>query len=203
MSAPNRKTDSDTATDLAVVDLRRLPRYDKNPLVKPQAVKLGVRRAAATGIDVNDAATTTTVITDEIVDATRFVKVFDAGIKAAYDLSSAASKVYQLVLQATGRGRRNADEITLHPSMVTHAPVKMSEDTYWRGLRELIAKRFIAAHIIPHRYWVNPHFFVKGSTLQIVSRYQLAEERERSEQTTVEAAPAALPPSLFDGEGDD
>ena len=191
MATPNRKNELPTP-----VDLRRLPRHDTNPLVAPQRVKLGVRKRAATGIDVNDVATTTTVVTDELVDATTFVKVYDAGIRAAFDLSKAAAKVYQLVLQITGQGPRNADMITLHPSILEASPIKMSEDTYWRGMRELIAKKFLAAYTIPHRYWLNPHFFVKGSTLTIVRRYEIA--AAEAQKVVPASQPAALPPSLFD-----
>jgi hypothetical protein len=77
----------------------------------------------------------------------------------------------------------------------------MSEDTYWRGMRELIAKKFLAAHTIPHRYWLNPHFFVKGSTLTIVRRYEIAAAKAQTVEQLPASPPAtlpAVPPSLFD-----
>jgi hypothetical protein len=198
MASSNSKTDLESAGPIP--SLRHIERFKTNPLIAIQQVKINVRKRVATGLDVNDMGSETTVVTDEYVDAATFVKVFDAGIKASYDLSNAAFKVYQLVLQVTGRGKRDADEITLHPVMVEDAPVKMSVDTYWRGLRELVSKRFIAASLIPHRYWLNPHFFVKGDTFKIVRRYQIA-EKAKTRVATTKLTPLQepdMPPNLFE-----
>jgi hypothetical protein len=73
----------------------------------------------------------------------------------------------------------------------------MSEDTYWRGLRELIGKKFLAAHTVPHRYWLNPHFFVKGDAFIIARRYERAAQEKAK---AVQHEPPALPPSLFESE---
>lgn len=199
MRLQNRKNEPDDADSPQFLNLRRLPRHATNPLIETQRVKLGVRKRAAIGQDVNDMGRTTTIVTEEIVDASKFVKVYEAGLKASYELSSAAMKVWQLVLEVTGRGSMNSDEITLHSSLLEKAPVKMSEDTYERGLRELVAKRFLAAHVVPYRYWVNPHFFIKGSTFNIVQRYQIAEQQLATKKP-IATTTAALPPSLFDDE---
>jgi hypothetical protein len=151
-----------------------------------------------TGRDVSDMAADTTIVTEEFVDAKTFVKIFDAGVRAAYELSNPAFKVFQLVLSLVSKGRMNGDSVLLHPSLIDEGPMKMSPQTYWRGLRELTEKGFVAASTVPSQYWINPHFFCKGDVYTIVSRYHRATKAQAIEQTT--AIGSTVPPSLFDGE---
>jgi Firmicute plasmid replication protein (RepL) len=161
------------------VRLRGLTRYATNPLLDTtevrskrkttRALSRGSLIASQTGESVSDTALYST----KEVDEATFVKVFDAGIQAAFDLTGPAFKVFQLVLRLVASGRMQGDQILMHVSLATDptSPLKMSDKTFWRGMKELVEKRFIAAGTIPGSYWINPHLFFKGDRLLIVNEY--------------------------------
>ena len=179
--------------------LRQLPRYKTNPLIVTRELRLRKQKRVMTGRDVSDLAADTTIVTEEFVDSQTFVKIFDAGVRAAYELSNPAFKVFQLVLSLVSKGRMNGDSVLLHPSLIDEGPMKMSPQTYWRGMRELSEKGFIAASTVPSQYWINPHFFCKGDVYTIVSRYHRTTKARAIEQTTAINS-KRVPPSLFDGD---
>lgn len=197
MSAQTLKDDHQMETKT----LRQLPRYKTNPLVVNRELRLRKQKRVMTGRDVSDLAADTTIVTEEFVDSQTFVKIFDAGVRAAYELNNPAFKVFQLVLSLVSKGRMNGDSVLLHPSLIGEGPMKMSPQTYWRGMRELSEKGFIAASTVPSQYWINPHFFCKGDVYTIVSRYHRTTKARAIEQTT--AIKSSVPPSLFDGEDND
>jgi len=185
------------------VSLRSVKRYAENPLIDPAAVRGKKKTTAVIGRDPHGNFKTgevtghSAILVTRQIDAEAFVKVFDEGIRAAFDLTGAGFKVFQLVLKIVATGKMQDDKIYLHMSYATDpkSPLKMSDKTFWRGMRELIAKQFIAASTEPFLYWINPHLFFKGDRLVIVNEY-VREQTKKVLRDSAVALPAA-PPNLF------
>jgi hypothetical protein len=109
-------------------------------------------------------------------DDAEFVKVFAAGVAASYDLTKTAQRVFQVVLdqyQRTPMSRGFADHVNLFwfGEGVEGRAVGMSEKTFQRGLKELLAKRFIYPKG-PSAFWTNPALFFKGDRVLFIKEYR-------------------------------
>ena len=167
----------------ATINLRKLE-YSPlaNPLlestevtVKKRYVKTGTSEelvSTRTG-EIRQTAAIYTV--DERDDAS-FVKVFAAGVAAAFDLGRTASRVFQLVLQEYERapmrqGFAESIELAWFNDGLSGRSVDMSEKTFQRGLKELLAKQFLAPRT-PSTFWVNPALFFKGDRVKFITEYR-------------------------------
>lgn len=109
-------------------------------------------------------------------DDAEFVKVFAAGVKAIYDLTKTASRVFQVVLDQYQREpMRNgfADSLYLawFDGGLDGQSIGMSESTFNRGLRELVDKGFVYPRS-PSVFWVNPSMFFKGDRVMFIKEYR-------------------------------
>lgn len=122
-------------------------------------------------------------------DDAEFVKVFAAGVAASYELTKTAQRVFQVVLdqyQRTPMSRGFADAIELFwfGDGIEGRDVGMKEDTFKKGLRELLDKGFLAPKS-PTSFWTNPALFFKGDRVLFIKEYR---RRKPTEQETLEAA---------------
>lgn len=115
----------------------------------------------------------TGVATRELVDNTKFVKLYVNGVKAVTGLKNAGVKVFEL-LYRTMQDAMNRDQVYMSFIAINQDETPMSEATYMRGMRELIEKKFIAASHLPSMFWVNPFFMWNGDRLAYVQEYYKA-----------------------------
>lgn len=152
-----------------------------NPLIEPNAVPVK-RRYVRSGInselvDTNtgELSAVSMIHTIEEKDDMEFVKVFAAGVAASYDLTKAGQRVFQAVLAEYGntpmsRGFADAVELFWFGNGLAGRDIGMSEPTFNRGLRELLAKRFLYPRSRT-TYWVNPSLFFKGNRVMFIKEY--------------------------------
>lgn len=168
-----------------------------NPLMEPQTVAVKNRYVrTGRGRDLVDPLTgevhaVTAVHTVEQRDDAEFVKVFADGVKAAYGLSKTGARVFQAVLQeyqSTPMSNGYADSIYLHfmDGGLSGQQLDMSEKTFQRGLKELLAKGFLAPKL-PSLYWVNAALFFKGDRVAFIKEY-----RRKKPATTAARDPNTL-----------
>lgn len=153
-----------------------------NPLIEPQEIRTKRRLvrsgrsdelvSPATGEVVGIAAIHQVEERDDI----EFVKVFAAGVAAGYELTKTAQRVFQVVLdvyQRTPMSRGYADAIELFwfGDGIEGRDVGMSEDTFKKGLRELLDKGFLAPKS-PTSFWTNPALFFKGDRVMFIKEYR-------------------------------
>ena len=165
-----------------------------NPLVVPQQLKTK-RRLVKSGRSedlVNPATGEITGVAAihqiEERDDAEFVKVFAAGVAASYELTKTAQRVFQVVLdqyQRTPMTRGFADAIELFwfGDGIEGRDVGMKEDTFKKGLRELLDKGFLAPKS-PTSFWTNPALFFKGDRVLFIKEYR---RRKPTEQDELEA----------------
>jgi hypothetical protein len=182
------------------VDLRDLKSdYSptRNPLLvatdvplKKKRVRSGLASKTLVDVETGEVAAASVVHQIEEKDDEHFVKVFAAGIAAAYELTRTGQRVFQAVLQEyeqTPMSGGFADSLYLawFGDGLSGQDIGMSERTFNRGLRELMEKQFIAPKT-PNLYWVNPALFFKGDRFLLVKEFRrkTRESSRRDPQTT-------------------
>ena len=153
-----------------------------NPLMDGHTVAVK-KRYASGGLrrDLADPLTgeiTGAAVIREVVDKddAEFVKVFAAGVVAAFGLSKTAARVFQLVLelyQAEPMTGGYADSVYLawFDDGLCGRSVGMTDRTFHNGLKELLAKGFLAPKL-PNIFWVNPGMFFKGDRVLFIKEYR-------------------------------
>jgi hypothetical protein len=171
------------------INLRRLEYSPTvNPLVdstravktKRSLVRAGTSKAM---VDIETGEISQVSIIHQIKekDDIEFVKVFAAGIAAAYELTKTASRVFQAVLQEyenTPMSGGFVDSVTLFwfDGGLSGVDLGMSEKSFQRGLKELLAKGFLSPKV-PNQYWVNPALFFKGDRVRFITEYERKREK--------------------------
>jgi DNA-binding transcriptional regulator YhcF (GntR family) len=153
-----------------------------NPLAEPQKITTKRRYVkSGRGADLVNPATgeihaVASIHQVEERDDAEFVKVFAAGIKAAYELGKTAGRVFQVVLEQYERepmSKGFADSVYLawFDGGLSGQSIGMSEATFNRGMRELVDKGFIYPRS-PSLYWTNPNLFFKGDRVMFIKEYR-------------------------------
>jgi hypothetical protein len=125
------------------------------------------------------------VVSVQEIDDVQFVKVFAAGVKATYDLTKPAHKVFQALLQVyqqTPMHGGYVDKVYLFwiDGGLGCGKLEMSERSYRRGLVELLQKGFLFP-CKPNLFWVNPNLFFRGNRAIFVKEYRIKIEEKRRE----------------------
>jgi len=140
-------------------------------VVKKQHTKSQSLMAFSRGTgEVVDQVATAGFWTETLVDATQFVKLFVGGVRALKDLSPAGTRVFE-VLYREVQQNRDALSVSLHFDMADQLTNPMSLATFKRGLKELVAKGFLAASKRTNIYWLNPAYIWNGDRLVIGASY--------------------------------
>lgn len=178
---------------------RGVQRYAKNPFVANAlaTTKTGVRKISNSD---GNRMMVVSESTGEImapagfwhaqeVDKTAFVKLFINGVKALTGLTGAGTKVFEIlymrVQESIGK-----DQLWLTFPSLDQALTPMSEATFYRGMRELINKGFIAESTAPGLYFLNPDYLWNGDRLAFVQEYRIKSSKSR---TAVDDATLSLP----------
>jgi len=104
------------------------------------------------------------------VDSGKFLKLYVNGVKAFAELTPAGTKVFE-VLYRKMQDSIEKDQVYMSYAAIDHNITPMGETTYWRGMNELIEKRFLAPSNLPYIYWINPDFIWNGDRLAFVKEY--------------------------------
>jgi hypothetical protein len=104
------------------------------------------------------------------VDATKFVKLYINGVKALAELTSAGTKVFE-ILYLKMQELISRDQVHMSFASIDQDVTPISKATYMRGLAELVTKGFLAASHMPAIYWINPSFLWNGDRLTFVKQY--------------------------------
>jgi len=123
-----------------------------NPLMEPQEIKVQRRYVRTrSSQDLLDPKTgvisgVAAIHTVEERDDAEFVKVFADGVKAAFGLTLTGSRVFQAVLDVYQKttmkgGYAEAVELFWFGKGINGRELDMSEKTFQRGLKELLAKK--------------------------------------------------------------
>jgi hypothetical protein len=163
-----------------VILSKRGERYLKNPFIGNAVAntKSGVRRI------IDKSGTRMMVVAENTgemiapagfwqtqeVDRTQFVKLYVNGVRAFRDLTGAGTKVFELlylrVQESVGK-----DEIWLTFLNIDQTINPISKAVFYRGMKELLEKGFIAEGLSPGLYYLNPDYMWNGDRLAFVKEY--------------------------------
>ncbi len=105
------------------------------------------------------------------VDKTQFVKLYVNGVKEFKNLTGAGTKVFEIlylrVQESIGK-----DQLWLTFPNIDQKVTPMGETTFYRGMKELLDKGFIAESFTPGLYFLNPDFMWNGDRLAFVKEYR-------------------------------
>ena len=155
---------------------------DENPLLVSHEIEVKRKRVkTGAGRDLLDPSTgeivgVAAIYTMEDKDDEEFVKVFSEGVRASFGLSKTAHRVFQVVLdqyQGTPMRGGYADSVYLawFDGGLSGQRIGMTDRTFQTGLKELLAKGFLAPRS-PNLFWVNPTLFFKGNRVAFVKEYR-------------------------------
>ena len=106
------------------------------------------------------------------VDKTQFIKLYIQGVKALQGLSSAGTKVFELLYREMQK-KVSSDMVCLHFNNIDQKELQISERTLHRGITELLEKEFIFETNLPSMYFVNVNYLFNGDRLSFVKEYRL------------------------------
>jgi hypothetical protein len=172
---------------------RGLIEYEKNPFV-PDALastRTGTRRISPTGgkkdrfmIVSDQGEIVAPAGFHEIVevDKSQFVKLYVNGVRALQGLSSAGTRVFELVFtQVQERPGRDQVFITFPSIDQTVSPI--SRATFDRGMRELLEKKFLAMTPVPGKYYINVDYLFNGDRLAFIKEFRLRGAKRATEKS--------------------
>jgi hypothetical protein len=164
---------------------RGVQRYTENPSIKNaiDTTKSGVRRITNKKGDGCFVVSNNNEILApagfyEIVnvDKTQFIKLYVNGVKAFQGLSSAGTKMFEVIYYIMQDNPR-ADRFYLHFNTVQKYGSSMSLPTFKRGMSELIKKDFIFESIEPNIYFLNINYMFNGDRLAFIKEYRLSDNQ--------------------------
>lgn len=171
---------------------RKVARYAKNPFVASAVsnTRAGVRKISNSD---GNRMMVMSESTGEIlapagfwhaqeVDKTAFVKLFINGVKALKGLQGAGTRVFEIlymrVQESIGK-----DQLWLTFPSIDQSVTPMAPATFYRGMKELIEKGFIAESTTPGLYFLNPDYLWNGDRLAFIQEYRLASSKEAKKDT--------------------
>jgi hypothetical protein len=152
--------------------------YKDNPFNPRVDMKVRKFTNKSTGLtlvskDTGEAQDIAGFVQEKEIDATQFIKLFVGGVKALQKLTSAGTKVFEVLYMSMIKNI-SQETITITYASVDQLSNPMSEATYRRGISELVSKGFIAPTESQGNYWVNPNFIWNGNRISIIKRYRKA-----------------------------
>lgn len=119
------------------------------------------------------------IVRREIVDAEKFLKVFQAQMSVFFGLSAPSIKVLTAAFMEAS-SMQGKDYIHMSERIAAQHAKRAGENlpraTYFRGRKGLIEAGIIAPAEEPNQYWINPAIFFNGSRVRFVTELSKAAE---------------------------
>jgi len=161
---------------------RTAERFSENPFIDELNITIKERRVnVSKGKNVIDATTgeffsTSTVTKVYEIDAEQFVKIYTAELSVWLDLSKAALRVFMALMKEVQSSSLGKGIVLFDASNKHAVEFKVSKGTYYRGLEELVAKRFIARSKTTALFFINPAVFFNGDRARFVREYRIKQK---------------------------
>lgn len=104
------------------------------------------------------------------VESTQFVKLYINGVKGIKELSAAGTKAFE-ILYLKVQENIGKDTLWLTFPSIDQNITPIGETTFYRGMKELLEKNFIAESVVPGRYFLNMDFMWNGDRLSFVNEF--------------------------------
>lgn len=173
---------------------RQVQKFKENPFVEEVSVdtktrtkritsKAGASSMMVVGRETGEILGPAGFWTEQQVDKAQFVKLYVNGVKAFKELTGAGTKVFEVLYFALQKSI-GKDRVFLIFGEVNQDITPMVERTFYRGVAELVDKKFLAASMAQGSYFVNPDYVWNGDRLAFVKTFRVQSEAKRAEQDT-------------------
>ena len=131
----------------------------------------------------------TSVTTYRKVDSQQFVKLFTSNIALTFDLTAAGIKAFSVLVwavqhKAITKDLVDLDVYTLNEFFAANEDkkLKLSKETFKRGLRELNNSEIIARSLKPGRYFINPNFVFNGDRVAFTTLIERSDDHNSDQK---------------------
>lgn len=170
------------------VSRRQLPRFDTNPFVDTALLNQlsGAKNVYYTQttqhslIDLKTQEITpaqTQIIKTVRADKEQFVKIYTTHLKAFFELNQTAYKILQYVLYTVQNEAINTDRVYLNltsaQAYFAQIGQTCSSSSYYKGMKDLVVKLFIAETTSQNLYYINPKLFFNGDRVQFLTTFEV------------------------------
>lgn len=163
-----------------------LKRYDINPFLKNENL---IHKKTKTNfmkvISNKDVKVGNTTIghgvyigSEREVSGEKFIKVYARYCGVWFDLSNAAMRVFGLIFCFVMDSPNGSTMFYLSPIDPKIKKHIKTETLFYRAIRELIDRGFLARHIAESWYWVNPFILGKGDLIKTINTLKLDKSNE-------------------------
>ncbi len=166
--------------------VRNAKKWDANPFLVPLIIKTKNKKmTVAKGATIVDLDTGEIEGRTEIqqiieVDEGQFIKLFTKDLSIWFDLNKSSLRVFGALLATVQNSAIGRDLVFFDYGEKATKEFKMSKQTFYRGIDELITKSFIARHKSPGWYYINPAMFFNGNRARFVKEYRVTERKQAS-----------------------
>ena len=170
---------------------RKLPKYRQNPFIDDQllnqlAGKKNVYYTQMTQSSLLDMQTgeidpaKIQIVKQVRSDKEQFVKIYTTHLKAFFELSTTAYKVLHYILYEIQNNAINHDQVLLSllkaQHFFTEQGSKISSATFYRAMKELVEKLFLAETEQGSVYFINPKLFFNGDRVEFITKFMIEEK---------------------------
>lgn len=158
---------------------KKVYEVDENPLLTPGFVPIKRRKTSSklaekplADVETGEVVATSVVHVIEEHDEENFTKIYLEGLKASYNLTAGALKLFQQILIEYNKmpmygGYVDCVHLAWFDGGLCGRDVGFSNKTFYRCMKELVEKRFLYPRS-PNIYWVNPSLFFRGNRVLFV-----------------------------------
>lgn len=174
-----------------VLSRRNLPRYKQNPFVDDNLItqlsgQKNVYYSQSTQNSLIDLKTgeidpaRIQIVKKIRADKEQFVKIYTTHLKAFFELSTTAYKVLHYILYSIQNDAINKDKVYLSLSIAQDFFIsqgsKISAATYYRAMKELVEKLFLAETTDQYVYFINPKLFFNGDRVEFITKFMIEDK---------------------------
>ena len=169
--------------DKQTMKVSQATKYEKNPFIEAIVIQTKSKRLTVSKgksiIDHHTGAIDSAVEVSQVieVDGGQFVKLFTRDLSIWFDLNKSGIRVFGALLVAVQQSSIGRDIVFLDHNNEIVQGFKMSKQTFYRGLEELLTKGFIARHKSIGWYFINPAMFFNGNRARFIKEYRVKELR--------------------------
>ncbi len=125
---------------------------------------------------------TSAIYTYQEVDESKFIKIFTQNIKAMYELTGSAYKIFVLLLKALqdviSKDTVFFDYDTAKEIQYNLTTTELARSTYEKAILELVEKKFLAPHKRRGMFYINPALIFNGDRVVFMQEFKKQKEEK-------------------------
>lgn len=109
-------------------------------------------------------------------DKEKFVKLYTTHLRVFFELTANSNKLLQYIFHKVQTEAKDTDQIYINytdaDEFYTNHNLKISESAFFKGLKELVEKQFLAYSIKTNIFYINPKLFFNGDRVEFITTFE-------------------------------